>query len=843
MAHNRGFTAAIVLFVGLITAGCNRQSTPPAPQSAPQTSSDYFKTPYQDESQYIVEAIVSDVAEEMYYARFHRLPDTNLFKVTAVEKPGSPLDTPVYEVEVQLDSKQAPIKSEININGPIWSPAVYKNVAAELADAAGVTVAPAKGAAEDTSLLSRLTDSQADTIEQENEKLSAALDKDFQNPQLHEKAAALLGAFLLRDHSGYFFEILSPLCRMTSHLTMAQFLNGTNAFGINGQMAEAMLLTLIGDEAPALDRLNAIGTNDGATTPFVRALWAKNTGDYRWLGGMNDLTPIESIAWYTAMADYVSTPLAWNKLNAAQQQTIDFVREANQDDYSVEMGQELSAVSVPLEIQEITNVYELTHEKPMKRDELVKVLNELPESSCFTTAAGGAVHVCIIGWGQWADFLQRHLCHAVQQTFDLLQYKWGVPEDAKEFAKECDSDFSGLRLYPFVERFDCTDIASYHKSVDDGFRVTVATPQLTPANCWNWICYDVDFAPMYRPNPNPHINEWHHHNPPPGTVYDLNPRLDHPSLTDRRDAVARFEELHQLAPYDCRIIGFILKHKYNNSPNYQQAMDLCQGLLPYSVWAMRTVANTLSDQPAKYEKLMLQAAQLDPVCYYTLGDYECNRYEPDKAALYYDKGCDADADSVRASNYSLWRVRYYLKKGDKDKARQIADAGADVYSKVGLEAEATYFELTSNYDEAFAWYQKIEDRYDESDQLIAFCERYKDQTGDTRFVPEIKKRAKKFFPNGMENVSVSDLHGAPRDGVLIEGQNGTLTSYGLKAGDVIVALNGTRTHTFNQYTYVRSLLTAPQMTLIVWQGSAYHEIKADPVTHRFGVDIGDYRPE
>ena len=672
--------------------------------------------------------------------------------------------------------------------------------------------------------------------------MSADLEKDFTDPQLHEKAAALLGAFLLRDHSRHFFDIRAPLSRMTAHLAVAQFLNGTNSYGINGQMAEAMLFTLMNDQSLSLDQLRVIGTNDTAVAPMVRTLWTRNTGDYRLLGSMNNLTPVEGVAWFSAMADFVSAPLAWQKLSDGQQRTIDFVRSANEEDYSVEMGHDLMAVSLDLELGEIQNIYQMTHHKPMGRGDLVSALNEMPER-CFTTAPDGSVHVCVIGWGQWANFLQRHLCHAIQSTFYFMQYSWGVPDEAKDFAVKCDEEFGRLRLYPFVERFDATDINGYHKSVDDGFKVTVATPQLTPAECWNYICYDVDFAPRYIPNPNPHINEWHHHNPPPGTDYDLYPRLNHPSLINRSDAVAFFEKLHQMAPYDCRVINFIIKHKYDGRPSYEQATNLYAGLLPYSMTALRTVANSVANDPPHYEDLMLQAAQMDPQCYYTLGDYELNRYEEDKAADYYDKGCNADPDSVRVSNYSLWRVRYYLKKGNPVKARAIADFGGEVYSYVGLEAEGDYFETTSNYPEAFDWYQKIEDRYEDSGPLIAFCQRYKALTGDSRFDSELQKRVTKVFPKGIEKVSLADFQGPPNDGVLIQGQNDTLHSYGLREGDVIVALNGTRTHTFSQYSYLRDSLASPELDLIVWQGSAYHVIKASPPNHRFGVDFGDYKPQ
>src|ERR1019366_7956307 len=71
------------------------------------------------------------------------------------------------------------------------------------------------------------------------------------NQELHEQAALLLGAFLLREHSGKIFEIRSPLSRIAAHLTMARFLSGANSYGVNGRLAEATLLTLVNDEAPA----------------------------------------------------------------------------------------------------------------------------------------------------------------------------------------------------------------------------------------------------------------------------------------------------------------------------------------------------------------------------------------------------------------------------------------------------------------------------------------------------------------------------------------------------------------------------------------------------------------
>jgi len=819
-----------------LAAGCK----PKAPTQVARH--DYFQTPFQSESQYIVETVVADVAEQMYYAVNRTLPAKETFSVTATETSGASQDQPVYELKIRLDPKSNDLKFQLPVNGPIWSPDVYRDVAAGLARA--VRLGACTGGTNvmsDTELLSKLLDSTSTSIERENQILSDALEEHFTNPELHEQAALLLGGFLLRDHSGNFFEIRSSLCRLTAHLTLARFLRGAITPGVSGRLAEAMMLTLAGDEALALTQLQTLDTNSITVAAMVRMLQVRNTGDFRPLTGMDKRTPVENVAWFIALADYVSAPTAWQKLEDEQKQTIDFVRAANNENYSVEMGHELLRAAIPLELQEINGVYELSHHEKLPSAGLVKALNSLPER-CLTTDPGGKVHMHIIGWGQWADFFQRHLCHAVQQNFRFMQYYWGVPDDAKEFALKCDRQFSGLRLYPFVKRFNCTDEKSYHKSVDDGFKVILAAPQLVPAECWNYLCYRVSFAPWYNPVSNPHINEWHSHNPPPGTVYDLNPRLNHPSLVDRNDTIKQLEKLHELAPFDCRISNFILKKQYNERPTYDQAMALYGNLLPYSVTALRTVAQTVYDQPDQYEKLMLRAAELNPACYYEIGDNAVCHTNDDKGALYIDKACDRDPDSVRVANHAVWRVRYYLNKGQTDKAREIADFAGEIYSYQGLEAKAIFMEKTTNYDGAFEWYAKIEERYDDSSPLLFFCERYKNLTGDGRFEPDAQKRIRKLFPKGIEKVVATDFQGTPQDGVWIKEENELLKSAGMRKGSIIVAVNGVRVHGFQQYSYARELTGRPELILIVWQDGSYYEFKASPPNHLFGLDFADYPP-
>jgi hypothetical protein len=250
-----------VVTLAALTDGCKKKQTEAVtnPFSTPenkQAAVGYFKTPFQDESQYIVEAVAADLAEMVFFAQHHRLPDPKLFSVEATEKKGSRPGFPAYAVKISLEKREA-LQLDVDVNGPIWSAPIYEGLTTALAKYVGLgpSMLGQKG---DTALLQSLTDGLAETIEQENAQLSTDLDNDFSNPVSHEKAAVLLGAFALREHSGKFFDIRAPLCRAVAHLTLAHFLNNDNPTGVNGLMAGCMLSTLMNNQAEAVGGLGAI---------------------------------------------------------------------------------------------------------------------------------------------------------------------------------------------------------------------------------------------------------------------------------------------------------------------------------------------------------------------------------------------------------------------------------------------------------------------------------------------------------------------------------------------------------------------------------------------------------
>lgn len=835
--------AACLLFIAGL--GCKRDEKS-ATQSTPQAAGGYFKTSFQDESQFVVENIATDIAEMIYFARNHRLPDSKLFSVHTQENGGTP-DAPAYNVTVKLGTSSS-LRTTVTVSAPIWSEAVYSNLTAAIAHEIGLA-SPSSSQTNDTTMLAYLTDGLAGTIENQNRELSEDLQKDFLNPALHEQAAALLGAFALRDNSGVFYDIRLPLCRMTAHLALARFLAGQNPPDLNGQLANCMLLTLMNNQIAALDELKKVNTKDRVAATWVRVLQAYASSDFRNLTSFEVAPGLEKVAWFWAYSAANSRGVAWDKVGQEVTRIPDYSRIVGGMGYSVQMGNVMLQTWLPLEYDEIGKVYQLSHGRQLDQKEVVAALNAAPER-CFKPENKDTPQVSVIGWGLWALQMQHHLCHAIATDYNSLQRKLGVRDDAQEFAKKSESEFGGLRFYAFVRRLVCADAASYRKSVDEGWAFWTEFPHLTPIQWPDYLCGSVSFAPLYLGGiPNPHCNEWTIHNPLPGTAYDADARLNFPSFTGGFGSGGREQVMkaHALAPYDIEIDRYIGRTYYKTNWTFEAATSTFGLLQPYSAIAGACIADSLERQPEQYVTTMEHVAELDPSYYYNLGDYQWRRGKTNEAVKVYEQAVDKDPDALNSANYAALLIGYYLATGEKEKARATADSAGEVYSYRGLAAKAGFFEKTGDLPHALEWFDKIEERYGKSSEAFSFCSRHAMATGDATVDKEIASRLKKWF-DSQKKVKVADFKTQPTDGLVLlrelNSGSGSRNDTGLEKGDVLMAVRGIRVYNLEQLAVARDLDPAPEVKAIVWRNGNYRECDVKLAAgHRMGFEIGDYKPK
>jgi len=309
----------------------------------------------------------------------------------------------------------------------------------------------------------------------------------------------------------------------------------------------------------------------------------------------------------------------------------------------------------------------------------------------------------------------------------------------------------------------------------------------------------------------------------------------------RPDSLMALDELHEIAPYDGTISYWLLWYRFGQRVTYAQAEEVFRPVLEYSARQIRSLASYATNDSTRFEEVMNRYAKLNPYGYFELGHFFTAKQDEAKAAAYFEKGVELGTDAVSMANNCDWLVKYYFRNGKLAQAESLADRAAEVYSCQGLETKAELLELEEKYDEALDYYMKIEERYDRGGPVVGFCVRYKAKTGVTRFDGLVEKRLKTLFPRGIEKVGLQDFKSPPELGVLIAEENELLRQASLKAGNVIVALDGIRVYDMTQYQYIRELTKDLEIKFLVWNGAQYSEVKASPPNRRFGVAFTDFR--
>jgi hypothetical protein len=156
---------------------------------------------------------------------------------------------------------------------------------------------------------------------------------------------------------------------------------------------------------------------------------------------------------------------------------------------------------------------------------------------------------------------------------------------------------------------------------------------------------------------------------------------------------------------------------------------------------------------------------------------------------------------------------------------------------------AKLYEGRKQWASAEEYYRKQTERYGDEYFLLGFYLRHQRTTGDDeRFRAPREELMAKIFPKGLEPMS-SDPSGPPPDGVVLTETSDGARKAALSEGDVIVALDGFRVRTYEQYMVIWGLGEAPttredpdvnqlpKLNLVVWRGVYRHVLAGPP--HRF----------
>lgn len=796
---------------------------------------------WRTEEEWIIDSITLDLAEMSVFAGTGRPPTPKGVEVLVAP---APLEAP-RRIAVALPGGQK-VEQTLELATFIWSPTEYTALARGLLKTVGACAAPQSEPPEPaTNLLQVLTDPLPRTIEHANQIASTALRERMCAPASHEAAALTLSAFALREAALVYSDTRATLSRITAHLAFAASLRQEGPYGREGRFALATLLILAGrglDAAEALDRMEAEGDPSPEATAWLCALRLRLTDDTRKAGTPTSL--LERRELYRAR---LFTLNAWKALEYVEElgpeEITDWWRFASNADLSVETGNAFLATALERELAEIREVAILSRGTPLSDRDLVAALNE-PAERCLTAQGPRA-----IGWGTWAAFLERHLLHFVLRRHDQERHKLGLPDQADADLREGARRFGKLTHYPLLEVRTSLEARRRPERFNELVELVARRPEIFPASEW------FEMAEMARyelvRHTMPTLSAWFKPGVPRGTTYDIKTRV---RVRLVPSAPETLRSLHAVSPLSYEASDQLAKVAFKDKASLRELEQVFGPRAEYDMRAIGVMSELLLRDLEAEGRLMERRCELSTDACFDRGFIlvEAGRFPA--AAAAYQHAIDEASDRVMAANNSLWLMNYYIDAGQPERARAVAAEAASTGSWGGLLTQARFLERTGDFAAAESIIQDGIRRYgntprnpdeewesrdgeQEVDDLIAFYYRMAFEQKKTEYAARFHALADRDFPNGIERLDRASLTGRPVDGVSVLKTEPIAERRGMKAGDIIVGLDGVRVRTRRQYFVVAEFTDRPEMALVVFRHPDYVDVKARVPWRRLGMEL------
>lgn len=740
--------------------------------------------------------------------------------------------TPVYRVSFSEDKGGLKGAVDIAVSTHVLDAEIYRPLTAFLG---GTYPQKADAAAYAPKAAEALSGFQAEGFVAENRRISGFLNENPRSVAANEDAAVLLGAFALRENSGAFWNPLPVCARATAHLAYAEFLTGKPSDSADALLAD-LLIGLMADTKARCQRqieeLQKFASARSVLSHWAAATRYRNSRDWRVPLDPSGATLLEKIEKYRAWCDAGGTgPAMADLLKTKPEEIPDWSRITLETSWSVDAGHRFTPGFLAAELQEAAKVLERPIPgSAVEAKAFVAALNMRPVP-VVSKDSDGKWKLDVIDPPMWAQNAQRHICHAIFETWYFLAEMWGVPEEAQGFWTEMKGAFSEMDLFPAVALLRYQSVPETRPYVPALDRLFKEQPELVPDVVW----YRAG-APRYSdlfPDVRREAAAWF--DPPilTGTAYRYPSRgkqltnFQHPTLE-------QLKPIYAVAPLQQGVVADYLAAKFKGAASESDLRAVAGPLLDYCMPVVREAAKRAGRDFALREKLLKTMADIDPDSAVELAGFYQKQKQPEKAAAAFQLYVDKASDRVSVSNQCRWLVNYYFDHGQSEEALEVAKMAAEVYSFDGLETYALLLERMHRLPDAEQAYQNIAERYEDAAPLYLF---YKRNTGDPGLAAKAGKMEVGVFPSGIKDVTVASFSGRPKSGVLIEEENSLLRDCGLKSGDIVVAFDRRQVDTFEQYMFIRSLSDSPSFRLIAYHDGEYREVQVSIPERRFGVKM------
>ncbi len=723
----------------------------------------------------------------------------------------------------------API--QVVVAGHLWSPDTFGAVAQQLMRPA--STGGAAPASPDAAARARLTDLTVATLLDENDRISALLEKDMRSPGAHEAAALLIGAFALRESAGWFHDVRPSLSRMTAHLAVARALRPAGEAGKDGTLARAILTALVGRQREALTMVEAFqrqATTD-AERRWVRALTLRITGDWRGKAPMASDSLLERLEHARAVRERLGIHAFLDYRDTLPKDTLtDWQRIAFFDAISVEAGNVFTPDNIDHELAESARIWARFHKGQPSEDVVVNALNERPNSAIREDGTAQ-----VLDWGTWAAHQQRHLAHALiafgYHSRNRLDNNAGL-------ISSYDKLFGRLTLYPIVLRWIARQPADYQRALAMARALVDTSPALVTQQAWTLLLQKPDFD---RPAPLSLDVPWFTPAVPAGTAFELPVRSLRPG-NPRPPARAQSAQWALDMPYDHWTLWSKAWLAADGKPTVATVRTALTPLFGYDANALLKMIDDMAMPNSERLDTMHALCALVATHCDRLGELLLVQNDERGAATAYERWAAKSRDRVGVSNGVSWLVRYQRRIGNAARAEALAREAGKVGSYRGLQELAEWLDRAGRYAEAERVYRQIVEQHpDGSVSLGTFLMRQALRTSNAGLQAKASEMLRPLFPGGLEPLAGHSLPVTPGDGVAFATFGPRPTALGMQITDIIVGVNGWRVRSANQYIAVTRFRNDDAMTLTVWRDRRYQELTLRVPERSFGTRFKDHR--
>jgi tetratricopeptide (TPR) repeat protein len=669
-------------------------------------------------------------------------------------------------------------------------------------------------------LLHDLLTPTATAIQKTNKVVSKRIAATPTEPLPYEEAAFLLGVFGIRENAREFSDLRPLLCRMTAHLAFAEKLRAGAKPSPVGQWAQVLYDFHTGRPLKSRELMQQLPA-EGDAGRWKRVVDLLITGDWRRTEDLAEPSLAETIAHIRAVKLHRGNPLMLEFVTGRKdlQAVPEWSRLLAGPGKSVDDGHIAMKSAVAMEFLEIAEIFQIG--KQPEPDKLAKFL--ALESPVALIGKNGAPRV--IPDGEWAAYFRRHLFVACSDVSRFAIRQWGSPDDAAEWEKTMLPYCRKLPGHELVEPLLATEAEDYQSDLRATAEFIRRNPEKTPTGLW----YDYRFPALEvrAETSMPGQTPWFRETSPPGTAHDPTRRIRFDGIHGGPWA-ENIRALHQLDPWNSELC---FEHAENSGNDLASVKRAWGDLREYSVRPLRQILKGPTLTADERIETLQTFTAIDPEEGLSLGSALVIAGRPEEAIKAYETAYQDADDRVAVANRSLWMIHYYKTHGQDAKAREIADHNAEVYSASGLFSALVLATEEKDADRAMGYAEAISERYGNDCYIAAAA------WGAARD----EKALRKIFPDGLREVTAADFDPTvPVNGARINESSNTARTVGLRAGDVIVAVNGKRVETFEQYLLLMSIKLDPHTRMIYRRAKRIEEIDCQLPDLRLDVDMTSF---